>query len=133
MLPTDDTYVPGYLISKAVEVVGAKRAAAFEVRPEPDGTDSLVLFRYFPPDERDAVTSRDLAHALRRYVMPCLAKGTDGFVEAPELAALGSRTFVLVFLAHQGAVLRGVTAMEVECPSQWEAQRRLEALQRIMG
>jgi hypothetical protein len=133
MLPTDDTYVPGYLISKAAEVVGAKRAAAFQVRPEADGAESLVLFRYFPHGEANEISPLELANALRRYVVPALASGRDGVYEVPDSAGVLGKSFVLVFLAHQGKVIRGVTAMEVECPDRWEAGRRLKALQRIMG
>jgi hypothetical protein len=133
MLPMDDTYVPGYLISKASEVVGAKRAAAFQVRPESDGTESLVLFRFFPHGEGSEVTALELADGLRRFVVPCLAEGKDGVYEVPERTGPLGRTFVLVFLAYLGDVIRGVTAMEVECADRWEAERRLKALQRIMA
>jgi hypothetical protein len=129
----DDTYVPGYLISKASEVVGARRAAAFQVRPESDGTESLVLFRYFPHGEGSEVTALELANALRRFVIPCLASGRDAVHEVPERAGPVGKTFVLVFLAHMGKVIRGATAMEVECIDRWDAERRLKALQRIMA
>jgi hypothetical protein len=129
----DDTYVPGYLISKVSEVVGAKRAAAFQVRPEGDGTESLVLFRFFPHGEGCEVTALELANGLRRFVVPSLACGKDCVHEVPERAGPSGRTFVLVFLAHQGDAIRGVTAMEVECADRWEAERRLKALQRMMG
>ena len=133
MLPMDDTYVPGYLISKASEVVGARRAAAFQVRAESDGTESLVLFRYFPHGEGNEVTALEMANALRRFVVPCLANGKDGVHEVAERTGPIGKTFVLVFLAKWGEVIRGVTAMEVECVDRWEAERRLKALQRIMA
>jgi hypothetical protein len=132
-LPMDDTYVPGYLISKVSEVVGAKRAAAFQVRPEADGTESLVLFRFFPHEEGNEFSALELANGLRRFVVPCLANGKDCVQEVPERAGPLGKTFILIFLAHIGDVVRGVTAMEVECANRWEAERRLKALQRIMG
>lgn len=134
MLPMDDTYVPGYLISKASEVVGARRAAAFQVRPESDGTESLVLFRYFPHGEGSEVTALELANALRRFIVPSLAAGKDCVHDVPERTGPLGRTFVLVFLARGGGdVILGATAMEVECSDRWEAKRRLKALQRIMA
>jgi hypothetical protein len=133
MLPMDDTYVPGYLISKASDIVGARRAAAFQVRQEGDGTESLVLFRYFPHGEGSEVTALELANALRRFVIPCLANGRDCVHEVPERTGPMGKTFVLIFLAKWGDVIRGATAMEVECVDRWEAERRLKALQRIMA
>jgi hypothetical protein len=132
MLPTDDTYVPGYLISKATEIVGARRAAAFQVRPEADGSESLVLFRYFPHGEGSEITALELAAALRRFIVPSLAAGKDCVHEVPERRGPLGRTFVLVFLARSGSIVLGATAMEVECVDRWEAKRRLKALQRIM-
>jgi len=131
-LPTDDTYVPGYLISKATEIVGARRAAAFQVRPEADGSASLVLFRYFPHGEGNEITALELANALRRFIVPSLAAGKDCVLEVPERRGPLGRTFVLVFLARSGGIVLGATAMEVECVDRWEAKRRLKALQRIM-
>ena len=132
MLPMDDTYVPGYLISKATEIVGARRAAAFQVRPEADGSESLVLFRYFPHGEGNEITALELANALRRFIVPSLAAGKDCVHELPERRGPLGRTFVLVFLARSGTIVLGATAMEVECVDRWEAKRRLKALQRIM-
>jgi hypothetical protein len=133
MLPTDDTYVLGYLISKTAEVVGASRVAAFLVRPAGDGACSLELFRYLPAGETGSMTAQQLADGLRRYVVPCLAENRDQVIEVPELSGPLLKTFVLVFLAREGVEVRGVTAMMVECPTRMEAERRLAALQKIMS
>ena len=133
MLPTDDTYVPGYLIQKTAEVVGASRAAAFLVRPGADGSSSLELFKSLPDSASGSVSARQLADGLRRFVVPSLAAERDQVIEVPELSGPLQKTFVLVILARQGAEVRGVTAMVVECASRAEAERRLGALHKIMS
>jgi hypothetical protein len=133
MRATDDTYVPGYLIEKAVQVVGARRAAAFRVHDGPGGVQTLELFRCFPSDVADGVSNRELADALRRFVIPSLAEGRDVVMEMPERQGPIFRTFVLVFLVRDASGVRGVTAMEVTCASRYEAERRLAALTQIMS
>src|SRR5688500_14395228 len=102
MLPTDDTYVPGYLIAKTAEVVGAWRAAAFFVRPTGEGACSLELFRYLPACDAGLLSAREMADGLRRYVMPCLADDRDRVIHVPELDGPLRKAFVLVFLARVG-------------------------------
>ena len=133
MLPSDDTYVPGYLIGKTAEVVGASRVAAFLVRPGGEGTFSLELFRYLPQGDTGMVSARQLADGLRRFVVPCLADDRDRVIEVPEMAGPLQKSFVLVVLAREGREVRGVTAMLVECPTRLEAERRLASLQKIMS
>lgn len=133
MRATDDTYVPGYLIEKAVQVVGARRAAAFRVFDGPGGVQTLELFRCFPSDVADGMSNRELADAMRRFVVPSLAEGRDKVVEVPERQGPLSRCFVLTFVVRDAAGIRGVTAMEVICPNRFEAERRLAALTQIMS
>jgi hypothetical protein len=133
MRATDDTYVPGYLIEKAAQVVGARRAAAFRVYDGENGAQSLELFRCLPADEVDGVSSRELADAMRRFVIPSLAGGRDMVIEVPERQGPISKCFVLVFLARDAIGVRGVTAMEVNCANRFEAERRLAALTQIMS
>jgi hypothetical protein len=134
MLPTDDTYVPGYLIAKTAEVVGAVRAAAFLVRPGPDGVSSLELYKALPDSASGSVSARQLADGLRRFVVPSLAVEQDQVIEVPELSGPLQKTFVLIIKARDpSAALRGVTAMVVECGSRAEAERRLASLHKIMS
>jgi hypothetical protein len=133
MLPTDDTYVPGYLIQKTAEVVGASRAAAFLVRPGAHGGCSLELFKSLPDSASGSVSVRELADALRRFVVPTLAADRDQVIEVPELSGPLQKTFVLVIQARHGTQLRGVTAMVVECATRAEAERRLGLLHKIMS
>jgi hypothetical protein len=134
MLPTDDTYVPGYLIQKTAEIVGAVRAAAFLVRAGPDGSCSLEFYKSLPASAGSSVDARRLADGLRRFVVPSLASDQDQVIEVPELSGPLQKTFVLVIQARDVcASLRGVTAMIVECPTRAEAERRLASLHRIMS
>jgi hypothetical protein len=134
MRATDDTYVPGYLIEKAAQVVGARRAAAFRVREiGDDGTHAIELFRYIPADETDKITDRKLADAMRRYVIPGLIAGRDLVIDVPERDGPIFKCFVLVFLARDAGGVRGVTAMEVGCGSRLEAEQRLMKLTDIMS
>ena len=133
MRPTDDTYVPGYLIEKAAQVVGARRGAAFLVRDAEDGTHSLELFRCVPEEALDGVTPAQLADAMRRFVVPSLVDGRDVVVEVPERDGPLLKCFVLVFVARDAIGVRGVTAMEVYCAARFEAERRLAALNQIMS
>jgi hypothetical protein len=133
MRATDDTYVPGYLIEKAAQVVGARRAAAFRVRDGANGTHTLELFRCMPANEADGVSNRELADAMRRFVIPSLADGRDMVVEVPERQGPMSRCFVLTFVVRDAGGIRGVTAMEVICATRFEAERRLAALMQIMS
>jgi hypothetical protein len=133
MRPTDDTYVPGYLIEKAAIVVGAQRGAAFRVRATDDGAHTLELFRCVPANMADDVTCSQLADAMRRFVVPALVDGRDRVVEVPERHGPIFKCFVLVFVARDATGVQGVTAMEVNCPSRLEAKRRLAALKQIMA
>jgi hypothetical protein len=133
MRATDDTYVPGYLIEKAAQVVGARRAAAFRVRDTGDGTHTIELFRYIPSDEADSVTNRQLADAMRRFVIPGLTAGRDMVVDWPERDGPIFKCFVLIFVVRDAAGIRGVSAMEVACASRFEAEQRLMRLTDIMS
>jgi len=132
MEPGDDTYVTGYLMSKAAGIVGARRGAAFIVRREGNEVESLHLFRRFNIDEQDETTAIRQADALRQYVIPCLMNDDDSVIEIPGSQDAGGKSFVLVFLARDDTGVRGVAVMVVDCHSQAEAHRRLLALQRVM-
>ena len=133
MRATDDTYVPGYLIEKAAQVVGARRAAAFRVRDAGDGVHSIELFRFIPQDQAGDITNRQLADAMRRFVIPGLTAGRDIVVEVPERDGPMFKCFVLVFVARDAGGVVGVTAMEVACGSRFEADQRLMRLTDIMS
>jgi hypothetical protein len=133
MRPGDDTYVPGYLMTKTAQIVGAMRSAAFVVRKvDDDGSYALELFRYLPSEEGEDFSSRQMCDALRRYVIPCLADGHDAVIDVPGGEGVAGQRFVLVFLARDASDVRGVAAMEVECSSRLEAERRLARLQDMM-
>jgi hypothetical protein len=133
MEPGDDTYVPGLLMSKATAIVGARRAAAFIVRHGENDCATLHLFRHFSRDSEDEATAQVAADALRQFVIPCLMKDEDQVIEVPGSQGLAGKSFVLVFLARDETGVRGVAVMVVDCASHAEAERRLTALQRVMG
>jgi len=134
MRPSDDTFIPNQLLAKTVGLVGAKRAATFVVRGGEDSTYVLELLNFLPRGVgKDAGRARRVAEALRRFIIPCLVGGQDRAIEVPEKALAGSRTYVLVFLAREGTEVRGVAAMEVECRSAMDAERRLLSVQQAMG
>ena len=133
MRPGDDTYVPGYLMTKTAQIVGAMRSAAFVVhKVDDDGSYAMELFRYLPSDEKEDFSSRQMCDALRRYVIPCLANGHDAVIDVPGGEGVAGQRFVLVLLARDSCDVRGAAAIEVECSSRFEAERRLARLQDMM-
>jgi hypothetical protein len=129
----DDTYTPGLLISRAVSIVGARRAAAFVVHKGENNCDTLRLFKHFSHTDEDDATAAEASAALRQYVIPCLMDDTDRAIEVPGSRGVAGKSFALVFLARDLTGVRGVTVMLVEGVSDVEARRRLAALQRVMS
>lgn len=133
MRAVDDTFVPGWLMAKSARLVGAVRGAGFVVRRGEHDCDTVELFNHFPRDPGDDVTATRVADALRRFVLPCLTENRDAAIEVPELASVGMKTFVLVFLFRDATGIRGVAGLVVECRHRAEAERRLALLQDVMG
>jgi hypothetical protein len=126
-----DTYIPGLLSSQAATVVGAVRAASFEVVPGADETFTLRLRHYWPPDE-DGPSAQRQADGLREYVIPNLVDGRDRVVEIRGRRGLVFRQYVLLLMVKdQQQRIRGVGALMVECPHKKEAERRLMKLKEM--
>ena len=126
-----DTYIPGRLSSQAAAVVGAIRAATFEVVPGEHDSYTLHLRHYWPPDEQDP-SAQLQATVLQRFIVPMLMDPKDCVLEIPEKQGPGVRRFLLVVMVRdEGGQVRGVGAMVVDCPHRKEAERRLLKFQEM--
>jgi hypothetical protein len=126
-----DTYIPGMLSSQAAGVVGAIRAATFEVVPGDDGSDTLLLRHYWPPVEKDP-TAEFQARVLRDYIVPLLVQPRDCVVEIPEREGPGTRRYMLLLMVRDAQQrLRGIGVLVVDCPHRQEAERRLLKLKEM--